>query len=171
MKFYSGFSLSNDEQIFETFLKPSDYCIAGFSFGAIKAFEEALRSKSRIDTLQLFSPAFFQNKSEKFKRTQNMYFAKDREAYLKNFLSSCFSPAPIDEGVEIEQGSAQDLERLLSFVWKADELKALQDRGIEIEVYLGSKDKIIDSQAVKEFFLPYATTYMINDAGHTLQVV
>lgn len=171
MKFYSGFSLSNDEQIFEAFLKPSDYCIAGFSFGAIKAFEEALRSKSRIDTLQLFSPAFFQNKSEKFKRTQNMYFAKDREAYLKNFLSSCFSPAPIDEGVEIEQGSAQDLERLLSFVWKADELKALQDRGIEIEVYLGSKDKIIDSQAVKEFFLPYATTYMINDAGHTLQVV
>lgn len=171
MKFYSGFSLSNDEQIFETFLKPSDYCIAGFSFGAIKAFEEALRSKSRIDTLQLFSPAFFQNKSEKFKRTQNMYFAKDREAYLKNFLSSCFSPAPIDEGVEIEQGSAQDLERLLSFVWKADELKALQDRGIEIEVYLGSKDMIIDSQAVKEFFLPYATTYMINDAGHTLQVV
>lgn len=171
MKFYSGFSLSNDEQIFEAFLKPSAYCIAGFSFGAIKAFEEALSSKSRIDTLQLFSPAFFQNKSEKFKRTQNMYFSKDKEAYLKNFLSSCFSPAQIDEGVEIKQGSAQDLDKLLSFVWKADELKALQDRGIEIEVYLGSKDKIIDSQAVKEFFLPYATTYMINDAGHTLQVV
>lgn len=169
MKFYSGFSLSNDKQLFEPYLKDSDYTIAGFSFGAIKAFEEAQSTEIRVDTLQLFSPAFFQDKSEKFKRMQNMYFAKDKEAYLQNFLSSCFLPADIDANIVIEDGSAQDLEVLLSFVWMPEELKALQDRGIEIEVYLGSEDKIIDAQAAKEFFLPYATTYMINHAGHTLQ--
>lgn len=170
MKFYSGFSLSKDKQLFEPYLKDSQYCIAGFSYGAIKAFEEAKNSKKRIDTLQLFSPAFFQNKSQKFIRTQNMYFSKDKAAYLENFLSACFLPAEVDANVEREEGSAEDLEELLSFVWMAEELKALQDRGIEIEVYLGSEDKIIDAQAAKEFFLPYATTYMINHAGHTLEI-
>ena len=169
MTFYSGFSLSSDKQLFEAYLKDSDYTIAGFSYGAIKAFEEAKSTKTRVDTLQLFSPAFFQDKSEKFKRMQNMYFAKDKNGYLQNFLSSCFLPAQVDTDVQIEEGSAEDLQRLLSYVWKPDELKAIHDRGIAIEVYLGSEDKIIDPQAAKAFFLPYATTYMINHAGHTLQ--
>nr|WP_275856258.1 hypothetical protein [Sulfurimonas sp. MAG313] len=65
MKFYSGFSLSNDEILFKDYLKYSDYTVAGFSYGAIKAFEMALTSKTRIDTLQLFSPAFFQEKKRK----------------------------------------------------------------------------------------------------------
>ncbi len=168
MKFYSGFSLSKDISLFEPYLKDSEFCLAGFSLGAIRAFEEVLASKTRIDTLQLFSPAFFQNKSDTFKRTQNMYFSKDREAYLKNFLSMCFLPAKIDTRIEVKEGSAEELQMLLSYVWKADALKALQDRGVEIEVYLGSEDKIIDAEAAKEFFLPYATTYMINHAGHTL---
>ena len=169
MKFYSGFSLSNDEQLFTDFLKVSEYTIAGFSYGAIKAFEEAQNSKCRIDTLQLFSPAFFQDKTDKYKRMQNMYFSKDAQAYRENFFKSCFLPASIDKDVQLEIGLAQELEELLSFVWKSDKLKALQDKGIKIEVYLGSEDKIINTQNVKEFFLPYANTYMINNAGHTLQ--
>jgi len=169
MKFYSGFSLSNDEQLFAPYLKRSEYCVAGFSYGAVKAFREVLTSKTRIDTIQLFSPAFFQSRSDKFRRMQNMYFAKDKEAYLKNFFESCFLPAQADSSVHLSEGSAQELEELLSYEWKVSELKSIQERGIEVEVYLGSEDKIIESQKAKEFFLPYATTYMINHAGHTLQ--
>jgi len=169
MKFYSGFSLSNDEQLFENYLKVTDYTLAGFSYGAIKAFKEALHATRRIDTLQLFSPAFFQDKTDKFKRMQNMYYAKDKQAYLENFQASIFSPAHIDKSISLEEGKAEQLEELLSFIWKADELKALHDKGTKIEVYLGSEDKIINAQNAKEFFLPYATTYMINHAGHTLQ--
>ena len=169
MKFYSGFSLSNDKQLFETYLKETEYTLAGFSYGAIKAFKEALNSSKRIDTLQLFSPAFFQDKTEKFKRMQNMYFAKDKEAYFTNFHQSIFSPAGIEKSVILEEGNAEELEELLNYVWKADELKALQDKGVKIEVYLGSEDKIINSYSAKAFFLPYADTYMINGAGHTLQ--
>jgi len=170
MKFYSGFSLSNDEQLFQKYLKVSDYTVAGFSYGGIKAFKEALTSSKRIDTLQLFSPAFFQDRTDKFKRMQNMYYAKDRQAYLDNFQSSIFSPAPIDTSVKLEEGKNEELDELLSFIWKTDELKTLQDKGIKIEVYLGSDDKIINAQSVKEFFLPYATTYMINHASHSLQI-
>jgi len=170
MKFYSGFCLSNDKGLFTEFLKESDYTIAGFSYGSIKAFEEAKKTKSRVDTLQLFSPAFFQDKTDKFKRMQNMYFAKDKQAYYENFHKSIFLPSKIDTSLKHEEGSAEELEELLSFIWKADELKALQDRGIKIEVYLGSEDKIINAHNAKEFFLPYADTYMINHAGHTLQL-
>jgi hypothetical protein len=71
--------------------------------------------------------------------------------------------------VKLKEGSAEELEELLSYEWKVSELKVLHDRGIEIEIYLGSEDKIIEPQKAKDFFLPYATTYMINHAGHTLQ--
>ncbi len=169
MTFYSGFSLSNDKQLFEPYLKESEFCVAGFSYGAIKAFYHALNSKTRIDTLQLFSPAFFQDKSDKFKRMQMMYMGKDKKAYLDNFLHSCFSPVKVDGSVLLEEGSTEELDELLRYEWKVGELKALDDKGVEIEVYLGSEDKIINSQKAKEFFLPYATTFMINHAGHTLQ--
>ena len=170
MKFYSGFCLGNDKQLFSQYIKDTEYTIAGFSYGAIKAFEEAKTTKTRVDTLQLFSPAFFQDKTDKFIRMQNMYFAKDKEAYYENFHKSIFLPASIDKRVLHQDGSAQELEDLLSFIWKADELKALQDKGIKIEVYLGSEDKIINADNAKEYFLPYADTYTINGAGHTLNI-
>ncbi len=169
MKFYSGFSLANDKDLFQPYIKESEFTLCGFSYGAIKAFEEACQSTCRIDTLQLFSPAFFQNKSEKFKRMQLMYFNKDKEAYLDNFSSSCFYPKTRDQSVLLESGSEAELKELLYYEWKTDKLKALVDKGMEIEVYLGSEDKIIDPIAAKAFFLPYATTFMINHAGHTLQ--
>ncbi len=169
MKFFSGFSLSNDKQLFEPYIKASEFTVCGFSYGAIKAFEEVLNSRVRVDTLQLFSPAFFQNKSDKFKRMQLMYFNKDKKAYLNNFLSSCFSPAKIDESVLLEEGSEEELKELLFYEWPVDSLRALCERGVEIEIYVGSEDKIVDPEETKSFFLPYATTFIINNAGHTLQ--
>ena len=58
MIFYSGFSLKDDEQFFSDYLLDQEYVVAGFSYGAIQAFEFALKTDKRIDTLQLFSPAF-----------------------------------------------------------------------------------------------------------------
>ena len=170
MKFYSGFSLSNDKQLFSEYLKESQFTVAGFSYGAIKAFEEVLSTDKRIDTLQLFSPAFFQDKPDKFKRTQKMYHNKDADAYLQNFFKSCFLPAKIDKSVQLEEGSEAELAALLDYEWKKDRLQVLKDRGVKIEVYLGSEDKIINVNKAKEFFLPFATTYMINHAGHTLEI-
>jgi len=40
MKFYSGFSLINDKQLFEPFIKESEFTVCGFSYGAINAFKE-----------------------------------------------------------------------------------------------------------------------------------
>jgi len=169
MVYYSGFSLKDDSSFFEKYLKQSDYNVAGFSYGAIKAFEYILTCKERIDTLQLFSPAFFQTKPQTFKRAQMMAYKKDKEKYLSQFIQGCFEPNELKKTSHIST-KVSELQELLHYEWDSEKLKEIASCGVQIEVYLGSEDKIIDVAGAKEFFLPYATTYVINGANHFLQI-
>jgi hypothetical protein len=168
MRFYSGFALCGDQYFFDTYLKPSDYTVAGFSYGAIKAAQYARDSHERIDTLQLFSPAFFQTKKESFRRLQMAGYFKDTERYLENFLTSCFAPSP-QSPVNMGENSAESLEELLYFEWNDDLMKQICSKGTRIEVYLGLEDQVIDVAGAREFFLPYATVTSIKRANHFLQ--
>jgi len=172
MKFYSGFSLKNEEYFFKSFIKSSNYTACGFSYGAIKAFEfvkKQLACGKRIDTLQLFSPAFFQSKSDSFKKLQLRSFSKNPHNYLNTFINSCFFPhAKMD--VKRVDGSLDELEELLYYEWSILELIDICNKGVKIEVYLGAEDKIIDAQSVKEFFKEVATLTYIKNANHFLQI-
>jgi hypothetical protein len=168
MIFYSGFSLTNDRRFFEPFLRESDYTVAGFSYGAIKAALHAANSANRIDTLQLFSPAFFQTKKPSFKRLQLTSFSTDSQSYLHRFIEGCFAPCKVQE-VEMKMGTVHELDELLNFVWDNDLMQKIVDKGIKIEVYLGLEDTIIDALGAKEFFLPYATVITIRRGNHFLQ--
>lgn len=170
MKFYSGFSLKNEQHYFKEYTNFSDYSVCGFSYGAIKAFrhvKEQLELKKRVDTLQLFSPAFFQTKDDKFKKIQLMAYRKNRDLYLSEFIKSCFLPYS-KKSIEREENSVEELEELLYFKWNMDELKNLAQKGIKIEVYLGGEDKIIDVEGAREFFLEIATVTYIKNANHFL---
>lgn len=170
MKFYSGFSLKNEEYCFNDYINISEYSICGFSYGAIKAFEhvkEQLELKKRVDTLQLFSPAFFQTKDEKFKKLQLLGYRKNRDTYLKEFMSLCFLPYE-KKVVKRNENSVEELEELLYYVWNKDELKNIAKKGVKIEVYLGEEDRIIDVKSAKDFFLEVATVTYIKDANHFL---
>jgi hypothetical protein len=167
VKFYSGFSLRNEAHFFEPYLKKSDYTVAGFSYGAIKALLHVSRTHMRIDTLQLFSPAFFHDKDDAFKRLQIMSYKNNSQRYLKHFIQGCFAPYPTRD-IEYGMHDATQLTELLEFQWDATMLKALCERNIEIEVFLGGKDTIINAVEAKTFFLPYATTYYYKHANHFL---
>ncbi len=167
MTFYSGFSLRDESHFFEPYLKKSDFTVAGFSYGAIKALLHVSQSHERVDTLQLFSPAFFQTQSERFKRLQLMGYHKDPLQYLERFLQSCFAPYPAYETLHVKHNELQ-LRELLYYEWDTAILANLQKRGIAIEVYLGGNDAVIDAEAAKAFFLPFATTYLIKKANHFL---
>ena len=172
MKFYSGFSLKNEEYLFRDFIKISEYTVCGFSYGTIKALKDAkelLAKGKRLDTLQLFSPAFFQSYDEKFKRLQLMSYKKNKELYLKQFMSSCFSPFE-KKIVEHSSTTIDELRELLEYEWNLEDFKELIKHGITIEVYLGGQDKIIDVNAAKELFLEVATVTYIKDANHFLQL-
>jgi len=171
MKFFSGFSLKDEANCFDTYMYTSDFTVSGFSYGAIKAFEYTLKQiqvGKRVDTLQLFSPAFFQSKDEKFKRLQLMAYRKNEEVYLSQFINACFLPyerKKVMRSVTVKE----ELEELLYYEWNIAELLDLCKQGVKIEVYLGTEDKIVDVKKAKEFFLEVTTVTYIKGANHFLQ--
>ena len=172
MKFFSGFSLKDEEDFFVPFIKKSDFTICGFSYGAIKAFQttkEALDLGKRVDTLQLFSPAFFESRSDKFKRLQMLSYSKNRRVYMQQFIDSCFAPYPKRE-LTFQKTTKDELNELLMYKWDISELHKLENSGVVIEVYLGGNDKIIDLNAAREFFLQVATVTYIKEANHFLLI-
>jgi pimeloyl-ACP methyl ester carboxylesterase len=168
VNFFSGFSLDGESALFSSYIKEGPYTVCGFSLGAIDAFEYALNSTDRIDTLQLFSPAFFQDSSEKFKRVQTLNYKRDRESYEMNFLKNISYPSDIDMRAYFKPDNIESLEKLLNYVWEKDGVEQLKSKGVLIEVYLGGKDKIIDSQKAYDFFKEFATLYFIKEGGHIL---
>ena len=168
MRFFSGFLLRDEQAYFRPWLKENDLTVAGFSYGAIRAFEYVRNSPRRVDTLQLFSPAFFLGRDRGFKRMQLRGFKRDSSAYRQRFLASCFSPYPVQE-VPAAADTEADLEKLLDYAWPAAELDALCARGTALEVYVGEKDAVIDAAAAAAYFKPWATTFFLRDANHFLQ--
>ena len=167
-RYFSGFCFVNESELFDEYLEKNDFTVCGFSYGAIKAFEEVLNRNTRVDKLQLFSPAFFQTFDDKFKRMQLMFFKKDANAYCENFLKNISSPTNQDISKYFNQGTIEELEELLNYEWSNEKLQKLVEKGTKIEVFLGSVDKIIDSAKAKEFFKDFATVYYIKEKGHLL---
>ncbi len=167
-KYFSGFCFTNESELFSEYLEANDFTVCGFSFGAIKAFEEAFSTNQRVDKIQLFSPAFFQNYDDKFKKKQLMYFKKDANLYSQSFLENVIFPKQIDISKYFKLGTIEELEELLYYEWNEEKLQKLLDKGIKIEVYLGGVDKIIDASKAKDFFKDFATVYYIKEKGHLL---
>ena len=167
-KYFSGFCFFEESELFQDYIIQNDFTVSGFSYGAVKAFEEVLNSNNRVDKLQLFSPAFFQTQNEKFKRTQIMYFKKDENAYCQTFLSNVLSPLDLDISKYFKLGSIEELQELLYYEWSEEKLQKLIEKGVKIEVYLGGNDKIIDASKAQEFFKEFATVYYIKEKGHLL---
>ena len=165
MKYFSGFCLENESELFKSFTCKGDFCIVGFSYGAQKALEYAFTCKERIDKLQLISPAFFMDKNDKYKKLQLMSFRKNSNLYCENFLKNVTCK---DLSKYFNKGSLDELKELLFYEWDIYKLEELKKRGIEIEVYLGGKDKIVDAEKTKNFFQEFATIYYIKDKGHVL---
>lgn len=171
MKFFSGFSLQNDREFFKSFIKDTEYTVAGFSYGAILAFEHAkdmLENAKRVDTLQLFSPAFFETKSDQFKQLQLRGYKKNPQTYINKFIAGCFAPHAIKD-ISLRESDIEELEELLYYKWNLSALVELKKKGVVIEVYLGDKDQIIDTQGANNLFIEVATLTTIKDANHFLE--
>lgn len=168
-KYFNGFSLQKEEELFSEYLIQSELCVAGFSYGAQKAFEYVYERKERIDRLILLSPAFFQTQKPSFIRTQLRYFEAGQEAYVKQFLANVTYPSKTDLSTYLKIGTKEELEALLTYTWDKQKIQEVLDRGTTIEVFLGKDDKIIDAEAAFGFFSELMTTYFIKDAGHLLK--
>ena len=167
VKYFNGFSLQKEVLLFEDYLDYSDFTVAGFSYGAQQALEYTYASKERIDRLILLSPAFFQTQKASFIRAQLRYFEADKHAYVSQFLKNVAYPSSVDLTDYLQVGTVEELEALLNYTWKAEKIKAILARGTTIEVFMGTKDKIVDTKEALRFFTQ-TTTYIIKDSGHLL---
>jgi len=168
MRYFNGFFLKNEEIFFQDYIIDSDYCVAGFSYGAQRAFEFVYNSPNRVDRLILLSPAFFQDKDNKFKRMQLIFFQKDKQSYINNFLNNVIYPSTIDILHYLQEGTFKQLQELLYYQWDKDKLNFLVKNGVILEIYLGQKDKIINANKAKEFFKEFGEIYFIKNVGHIL---
>ncbi len=168
-RYFNGFSLHNEEELFAEYLLQSELSVAGFSYGAQKAFEYVYNSKERINRLILLSPAFFQTQKPSFVRTQLRYFEAGQEAYVKQFLANVTHPSSLDLSKYLKVGTKEELEALLTYTWEQEKIQEVLDRGTTIEIFLGVNDKIIDARAAFDLFSPLTTTYFMKDVGHLLR--
>ena len=170
--YFSGFCLKNEKILFKEYIEENDFTVSGFSYGAIKALEYTLNSISlgdRIDKLQLFSPAYFMDKTEKFKRLQLIFFKKNEIEYKDNFIKNIIYPSDININNYIVNGKYEELNKLLNYQWNIEDLELLVKKNVKIEVFIGSDDKIINSEKTKEFFKKISDVYYIKNVGHILR--
>jgi len=170
MRYFNGFSLRGEEAFFKAYLVESELCVAGFSYGAQQAFEYVYTGKKRVDRLILLSPAFFQTEGKSFIRAQLHYFEADSEQYLSRFLKNTAYPFREDLSAYGEKGTKEALSSLLSYRWEREKIETVLARGTVIEVFMGGKDKIVDTRQAYDFFSGLATCYYIKNAGHLLQI-
>lgn len=167
---FSGFCFEGEEDLFLRISKKGLYDVSGFSYGAQKACEEVyerLRSGQRVQKLLLYSPAFFEDKTQAYKDLQIAYFKKNQQIYIQNFLEKI----GLDEEIKkyLKDGTLQDLEALLSYRWDEKKLDFIRKKGVLIEVYLGECDEIIDASKARDFFASNALVYFIKGANHCLR--
>ena len=170
--YFSGFCLENEKELFKEYIQKNNFTVSGFSYGAIKAFKytlEQIKNNKRVDTLQLFSPAYFVNKNSKYKRLQLMFFKKDENEYKNNFLKNISYPSSTNLDKYLTNGTYTQLNTLLNYEWNENDFKILNNANVKIEVYLGSDDKIISTNIALEFFKKYCEVYYIKGVGHILK--
>jgi pimeloyl-ACP methyl ester carboxylesterase len=167
--YFSGFSLSKEHTLFDVYLHASETTVVGFSFGSQQAFEYVYKSTKRIDRLILLSPAFFQTQTDSFVRTQLRYFETDKKAYVKQFLSNVAYPFTLNLDPYVSLGTKDELHALLTYTWEKEKIQAVLDRGVQIELFVGDKDKIVDAKETLAFFSGLVSSYTVKDAGHLLK--
>ncbi len=185
MLYFSGFGLQNERVLFEDLLRGGGgpRTLAGFSLGAVQAFECALggigssgssggggsnrscTAAGGVRDLDLISPAFFMDKSAEFKRDEILRFERSRAGYMRAF----YSKLGVKDRAMQKMPAVQDLKLLLHYKWRAGDFAALKARGVRIRVFLGGADGIMNARAALEFFKPLCTVYFFKGKGHILR--
>ena len=172
MNYFNGFLMKGEETLFENLLVKGECIAAGFSMGAIKALEFAIEQKRRVDRLILLSPAFFHSTDKEFADRQISAWNRSADTYSSVFLKNCAYPSNLDLRPMLSDGSSDELRYLLEYRWDPEKISRLISRGVVVEVFLGSQDRIIDARQALEFFENAgAICYLFKEAGHILQPI
>ena len=169
MRFFSGFCLAGEEELFDEYLPAYGSFVSGFSYGAQKALRYAITDES-IKKLILLSPAFYSHKEEAFKEAQIAAFVSNPKLYALKLLKK--SGLKDEERLKYEaNGTKEELTELLYFEWRAEDFNRLIDRGASIEVFTGLVDRVVEQASAIEFFESFGKIklYKLENKNHILR--
>jgi len=163
--FWDGFCIKNGKQLLGKYRDLAPLRIGGFSYGAQQVWELLKKGGTgRIVKVQLFSPAYFDSLSDRWKKLNLERFKQDREGYLKEFYRRALIPPKYQNWECLHrQEMEEELKKLLTYRWKKIDLT-----GLDLEVYLGERDRIIDLEGAYQFFKKLGRVYLIKGVGHSL---
>jgi len=168
VKFFSGFCVDGEAELFAEFFPPKEAFIAGFSYGAIEAIEYAVSTEEFFKKLILLSPAYYAHKDDEFRDMQHGAFVADAELYRLKLLKR----SGLDETMAAKyakMGTKEELCKLLYFAWSQELFDELKAKGVDIEIYIGSGDRVVDSEPSAEFFRAHGTVYYMKNKNHFLR--
>jgi pimeloyl-ACP methyl ester carboxylesterase len=168
VKFFSGFCVEGERELFAQYLPSREAYVAGFSYGAIEAIEYATSTKEFFKKLILLSPAYYAHKDEEFCGMQYAAFVADPQLYRIKLLKR----SGLDEETAAKyakMGTKEELDKLLHFKWSAELFETLKVKGVSVEIYIGSADRVVESEASAQFFRQYGAVYYIKNKNHFLR--
>jgi dienelactone hydrolase len=165
--FFSGFALCGEESLFKDYYDDGD-SVCGFSYGAQKAFLYA-KNNSFVKRLILLSPAFYAQKTEEFKEAQMAAYTQNPALYrLKLLKKSGLNPDEIDSFKS--DSTIEELRELLYFEWSEEDVKSMLERGVQIDVYIGGEDGVVEPEPSFGFFgRSGAKTVWLENKNHILR--
>ena len=92
-----------------------------------------------------------------------------RDRYIEQFLKNLSYPSNVNLKQYLSIGTFEELNSLLSYIWNRNRVLELINREITIEVFIGGKDKIVNSIDSFNFFSNITTTYLLKNLGHILR--
>lgn len=166
MPYFGGFGLKGESGLFEEILQDdilNPYVAVGFDVGCVEALkytEDCLKSQLRIQKLILISPLFCHLlDSVNYENVQN-YWA------LSVQPTHCFDT--IKPYVKNHKSMLTKQHFLFSFKWERKTFDILNKNGIEINVYLGGIDPLIESTKTLDFFKAFASVWIYRHYAHLL---
>lgn len=173
-KYFSGFCFKNEFDLFNHIysdfnLNLNEFDVVGFSYGAQKALDFTfynLKKNKRINRLFLLSPALFNDKSlesKNFIRFQLKSFSMNKHEYINNFLNKCGFD---NNSKYIINGNYDELNELLNYDFSKIEYVSCK---IKIFIFIGEKDRIINSTKSFLFFKKFGITLFLKDCNHLLK--
>jgi hypothetical protein len=166
---FSGFCFYDESPLFDGLIDKSYSYISSFSYGCIQALDYIINNNVKIDKLYMFSPSFFNNQTLAFKNNQLKIFRKSQNTYLEFFYKNCLYNKKIDIDKYKKTDNIEILEKLLFYKWEEQIINKIINKNIEIIVFFGQYDMIIDINQAKKFFINYATIIDIPNVGHLLK--
>ncbi|TLD81568.1 hypothetical protein LS68_000595 [Helicobacter sp. MIT 05-5293] len=166
MPYFGGFGLKGESALFKEILQDdmtNPYVAVGFDVGCVEALsyvQDCIRFKHRVQKLILLSPLFCP--------LLDSVDYENVQSYWALGVQPTHHFDTIKPYVQNHTPMLTKQHALFLFEWEKEMFDSLKKNGIEINVYLGGIDPLIESTEALDFFKAFASVWIYRHFAHLL---